>query len=50
MRRVGLLCQLQKETVGLAKGGQPNQRSTGLADNPVDKPTFASQGIDFTIC
>jgi hypothetical protein len=38
------LRQEQKETVGLAKGGQPNQ-STGVSNTPV-KPTLASQGID----
>jgi N6-adenosine-specific RNA methylase IME4 len=43
-RRLDQLRQMQKETVGLAKGGQPYQ-ATGLSDNPV-APTLASQGID----
>jgi hypothetical protein len=43
-RRLDQLRQAQKETVGLAKGGE-NYKSTGLSDNPV-LPTLASQGID----
>src|SRR5262249_43132743 len=44
-RRLDELRQAQKETVGLAKGGQPYQRRpTGLAANPV--ATLAMQGID----
>jgi hypothetical protein len=34
----------QRETTGLAKGGQPYQ-STGVSNTPVE-PTLASQGID----
>jgi hypothetical protein len=48
IRKAGVTDELrraQKETVGLAKGGQPYQKSTGLKTNPV-KPTLASQGID----
>jgi len=36
--------QSQKETVGLAKGGQPYQ-STGVLNTPV-VPTLAQAGID----
>src|SRR6516164_2939577 len=44
-RRLGEMMDQQKNTVGLAKGGQPYQeKSTGLPDNPV--ATLASQGID----
>src|SRR5205823_4010703 len=43
-RPLDQLRQAQKETIGLATGGQPYQ-STGLAENPV-APTLASQGID----
>lgn len=45
-RRIDQLRRVQKQTVGLAKGGQPHQRkSTGLRKNPVE-PTLASQDID----
>jgi N6-adenosine-specific RNA methylase IME4 len=44
-RRLDKMIQAQKETVGLAKGGQPYQRCpTGLPANPV--ATLAMQGID----
>jgi hypothetical protein len=43
--RLGELIEAQKETVGLAKGGQPYQ-STGVKHTPVDKPTLASADID----
>jgi N6-adenosine-specific RNA methylase IME4 len=44
-RRLDQLRLAQKETVGLAKGGQPYQRrATGLTLNPV--ATLAMQGID----
>lgn len=42
-RRLDQLRQAQKKTVGLHEGGRPK---TGLSDNPVLKPTLASQGID----
>jgi len=44
-RRLDQLRRAQKETVGLAKGGKPYQRSkhTGLSDSPV--ATLAMQGI-----
>lgn len=47
-RRLGELIQAQKETVGLAKGGQPYQSApTGSAEEPVDRaPTLAEAGID----
>ena len=45
-RRLDELRQAQKETVGLAKGGQPYQSSTGVKNTPVERPTLASQGID----
>lgn len=37
--------QAQRETVGLAPGGQP-YRSTGSQSDPVEKPTLADAGID----
>jgi N6-adenosine-specific RNA methylase IME4 len=44
-RRLDQMRLAQKETVGLAKGGQPYQRrATGLTVNPV--ATLAMQGID----
>lgn len=44
--RLGELMAEQKETVGLAKGGQPYQ-STGSISDPVDKvPTLAQVGLD----
>jgi N6-adenosine-specific RNA methylase IME4 len=44
-RRLGQMMAEQKETVGLAKGGQPYQsKSTGLENNPV--ATLAAQGIN----
>jgi hypothetical protein len=45
-RRIGELMQQQRETVGLAKGGQPYQRSTGSDVDPVAPPTLAEAGID----
>lgn len=46
-RRLGELIRAQKETVGLAKGGQPYQASTGSDKEPVDRaPTLAQAGID----
>jgi N6-adenosine-specific RNA methylase IME4 len=44
--KLGQLCRAQKESVGLAKGGEQYHQkpSTGLSVNPV--PTLASQGID----
>jgi hypothetical protein len=44
-RRVGELMAAQRETVGLASGGQPYQ-STGSASDPVERPTLADAGID----
>jgi hypothetical protein len=41
---LGELIQAQKETVGLAKGGQPYQKSTGSKAEPV--ATLADAGID----
>jgi hypothetical protein len=41
---LGEMMAEQRETAGLAKGGQPYQ-STGVSNTPVE-PTFASQGID----
>jgi N6-adenosine-specific RNA methylase IME4 len=47
-RKLDQLRQMQKETVGLAKGGKPYQHKlTGLVDNPV--ATLAQQGIDKTL-
>jgi hypothetical protein len=43
-RRIDQLRLAQKETVGLAKGGE-QYKPTGLSDNPV-VPTLAQQGID----
>lgn len=42
-RRLGEMVAEQKRTIGLAKGGRPK---TGLSENPVSAPTFASQKID----
>jgi 16S rRNA G966 N2-methylase RsmD len=45
-RRLGEMIAMQRETVGLAKGGQPYQ-STGSKSDPVEQPhTLASVGID----
>ncbi len=45
-RRLGELIKAQRETVGLARGGQPYQ-STGADEEPVDRPpTLAEVGID----
>ena len=48
MRRLGELMKLQKETVGLAKGGWPQKKSRGVSNTPQDlpKPTLAEAGID----
>jgi hypothetical protein len=44
-RRLGELIKLQKETVGLARGGQPYQAGSKRA--PVEnQPTLADAGID----
>ena len=43
-RRLGKIIRLQKETDGLAKGGQPYQ-ATGAAREPV-ATTLADAGID----
>jgi hypothetical protein len=43
--RLGECIRVQKETVGLAKGGQPYQ-STGSARELVAAPTLADAGID----
>lgn len=43
-RRIDMLRQEQASTVGLSEGGRPTK--TGLLENPVSKPTLASQGID----
>jgi hypothetical protein len=45
-RRLDELRRDQKETVGLAVGGQPYHQPTGFSNNPVERPTLASQGID----
>lgn len=45
-RRIDQLRQAQKETVGLATSREGKRKSLGLAENPSDKPTLASQGID----
>jgi hypothetical protein len=42
-RRLGQLIEAQKHTIGLNEGGRPK---TGFSENPVSKPTLASQGID----
>jgi hypothetical protein len=44
-RRIDELRQAQKETVGLAKGGQPYQASTGVENTPVEVPTLASLAL-----
>jgi N6-adenosine-specific RNA methylase IME4 len=43
-RRLAELIEAQKQTVGLAKGGSPYHKATGLAQNPV--ATLAEAGID----
>lgn len=45
-RRLDQLRVAQKESVGLATGREGKRRSLGLPENPSDKPTLASQGID----
>jgi hypothetical protein len=45
-RRVGEMMAAQKATVGLAKGGKPYQKATGVSDTPVARPTLADAGID----
>jgi hypothetical protein len=44
-RRLGAMLREQKETGGLAKGGQPYQ-ATGSVKEPVAIPTLADVGID----
>jgi len=45
-RRLGEMIRHQKETVGLATGGQPYQhKPTGTHAEPVDRPTLADVGI-----
>jgi N6-adenosine-specific RNA methylase IME4 len=49
IRRLDQLCQAQKETVGLATGGEHGgrRRKDGLRQNPsIVRPTLAMQGID----
>jgi 16S rRNA G966 N2-methylase RsmD len=45
-RRLGEMMQAQKETVGLATGREGKRKSLGLPENPSDRPTLESQGID----
>jgi N6-adenosine-specific RNA methylase IME4 len=45
-RRLDQLRQAQRETVGLASGREGKRKSLGLPENPSDRPTLASQGID----
>jgi hypothetical protein len=45
-RRLDELRQAQKETVGLATGKEGKRKALGLPENPSDRPTLASQGID----
>tara|TARA_R100001594_G_C4031567_1_gene261415 strand:- start:266 stop:1237 length:972 start_codon:yes stop_codon:yes gene_type:complete len=46
-RRLGEIIKAQKDTVGLAKGGQPYQNPTGRDKLPVEaSPTLAEIGID----
>ena len=46
-RRLGEIIKAQKDTVGLAKGGQPYQNPTGQDKVPVEaSPTLAEIGID----
>jgi N6-adenosine-specific RNA methylase IME4 len=46
-RRIGEMIAQQKATVGLAKGGQPYQKTTGIPENPVARSgTLADNGID----
>jgi hypothetical protein len=45
-RRLDELRRAQKETVGLATGKEGKRKALGLAENPSDRPTLASQGID----
>lgn len=45
--RIGELIEEQRESVGLAPGGQPYKRSTGSTPDPVEiTPTLAEAGID----
>lgn len=49
-RRLGEMIKTQKETVGLAKGGQPYQKKPTPSDmEAVEKPTLASVGIDWKL-
>lgn len=43
-RRIDELRRAQKETIGLAEPGRPPKN--GSSENPISKPTLASQGID----
>jgi hypothetical protein len=45
-RRIDQLRQAQKETVGLATGKEGKRKALGFSDNPSDRPTLASQGVD----
>ena len=46
-RRLGEIIKAQRDTVGLAKGGQPYQNPTGQDKVPVEaSPTLAEIGID----
>jgi protein gp37 len=45
VRHVDRLVRAQKESIGLAKGGEQYHRSTGVSNTPV-LPTLAAQGID----
>jgi N6-adenosine-specific RNA methylase IME4 len=45
-RRLGKMIEVQKNTVGLASGREGKRRSLGLPENPSDRSTLASQGID----
>jgi N6-adenosine-specific RNA methylase IME4 len=45
-RRLGELIVAQKETVGLARGGQPYQSATCSTKEQVETPTLAEVGID----
>ncbi len=44
-RRLDQMRQAQKETVGLATGGDATRRARGI-ENPERKPTLAEAGID----
>jgi hypothetical protein len=45
-RRLDQLRIAQKETVGLATGKEGKRKALGLPENPSDRPTLASQGIN----